>query len=148
MNLSKEMIYEKSLQKQEDLIANFNSRIDTLNSDAINNNQSASQSEDRTAGNLEIVSALQNELVFAQNELVFLKTLNSAKKNDIVEIGAVVITNKLNFYISVSSEKMTIDNDEIYGISIKAPIYAAMQGLKKGDTFSFNDNKYNIVDIY
>ncbi len=142
------MIYEKSLQKQEDLIANFNSRIDTLNSDAINNNQSASQSEDRTAGNLEIVSALQNELVFAQNELVFLKTLNSAKKNDIVEIGAVVITNKLNFYISVSSEKMTIDNDEIYGISIKAPIYAGMQGLKKGDTFSFNDNKYNIVDIY
>lgn len=148
MNLSKELIYETSLQKQEDLIANFTSRIDTLNTDAIKNNQSASQSEDRTAGKLEMVSALQNELVFAQNELVFLNTINPTKKNDIVEIGAVVITNKLKFFISVSSEKMTIENEEVYGISVKAPIYAAMQGLKKGDSFSFNDAEYNIVDVY
>jgi transcription elongation GreA/GreB family factor len=48
----------------------------------------------------------------------------------------------------VSSEKIEIDGQEIFGISTNAPIFSAMMDLKKGDTFDFNNTSYKIQDIY
>ena len=119
-----------------------------MREDAYSQDHSASQSEDRTAGKVEILSTLERELAFVQMEMGYLKSLNPGKVNEKVEPGAVVVTNQRTFFIAVSTEKVDIDGQEVFGISTKAPIYAVMEGLAKGDSFSFNGIDYKIENVY
>lgn len=146
--ISKNLILKACLQKQEELINNFETRVDEMRSDAYSKNQSTSQSEDRSAGKIEILSTLERELGFVQMEMNYLKSLNPAIVNEQVEPGAVVVTNHRVFFIAVSIEKFEIDGQVIFGISTKAPIYGAMLGLKKGDKFSFNGVDYAVENVY
>jgi len=146
--ISKELILKSCITKQEELVNNFDGRVNELIADASSQAQSASQSEDRSAGNVDLLDTLQSELVFVQMELGYLKSINPGQVDTKVEPGAVVVTNKRTFFIAVSSEKIEIDGQEIFGISTKAPIYSAMTDLKKGDQFEFNDIRYKIKDIY
>ena len=147
-NISKDLILKACIAKQEELVSNFDSRVSEVKADASSQRQSASQSEDRTAGNVEVLDALQNELTFVQMEMRSLKAINPDHVNNKVEPGAVVVTNKRTFFIAVSSEKIEIDGQEIFGISTNAPIFSAMMDLKKGDTFEFNNTSYKIQEIY
>ena len=56
--ISKAVIRDTCLQKQQELIDNFSSRVNEMTTDANSQNQSASQSEDRNAGDIEILSTL------------------------------------------------------------------------------------------
>ncbi len=147
-NISKEIILQVCMQKQEALINNFNDRVTERRADASSQNQSASQSEDRNAGDVEVLNTLENELVFAQLELSALKAIDPTQKNTTVEPGAVVVTNERIFFIAVSSEKFEVDGEVIYGISTNAPIYSVMQGLAKDDRFEFNGTAYDIENVY
>ena len=146
--ISKEVIRDTCLQKQLELINNYGSRVNEMTAEANSQNQSASQSEDRNAGNIEILSTMESELEFVQREMALLKSLNPNQVNTIVEPGAVVVTKERTFFIAVSSEKVDIDGQVIFGISTNAPIYLVMQGLKKGDSFEFNGVAYKITDVY
>jgi transcription elongation GreA/GreB family factor len=146
--ISKAVIRDTCLQKQQELVDNYGSRVSEMTADANSLEHSTSQSEDRSAGDIEILSTMATEMEFAQREMSFLKTLNPEFVNTIVEPGAVVVTKERTFFVAVSSEKVEIDGQVIYGISTNAPIYSAMQGLKKGDTFEFNDKAYKIANLY
>lgn len=65
-----------------------------------------------------------------------------------VEFGSVVITDKQKMFISAAIGKIQVDNDSYYVISTQVPVYKAMQDLKSGDTFSINNNKFTIKDIF
>ena len=58
MNISKEIILNACLEKQEELVNSFDSRVTEMREDAYTQEHSASQSEDRTAGKVEILSTL------------------------------------------------------------------------------------------
>ena len=133
MNISKDIILKTCIEKQEELVKNFDSRVTEMREDAYSQNQSASQSEDRTAGKVELLSTLEKELSFVQMEMGYLKSINADKINEKVEPGAVVVTNQRTFFIAVSTEKVSIDGQEVFGISTKAPIYSAMEGLKNAE---------------
>ena len=77
-----------------------------------------------------------------------LQSINPAVVNTKVESGAVVMTNHLNFFISIPIDKIEIEGVSFVGISTKAPIYSEMQGKKKGDTFKFNNMEYSILELY
>lgn len=147
-NISKNQILDACLEKQEELIAGFERRVNETRIDAYARQESASQSENRTPGKIELLSKFETELEFAKLEMVYLKTLDPSGENTIVEPGSVVVTNQRIFFIGVSSEKIDIDGNEVFGISTKAPIYGVMQGLKNGDTFEYNDTKYEIKKVY
>jgi hypothetical protein len=146
--IPKELILTTCLQKQEDLIKNYNERVTEMTADASIDDRSASQSEDRNAGNVEVLNTMEDELEFTQMEMGFLKSLDVTQVSIQVEPGAVVITNQRIFFIAVSSEKVEIDGEVIFGISTNAPIYSAMRGLKKGAQFEFNGIAYQIEDVY
>lgn len=146
--ISKQMIRDTCLQKQLELVNSFDNRVNEMTAEANSQNQSASQSEDRNAGNIEILSTMESELEFVQREMAVLKALNPDQVNTVVEPGAVVVTKDRTFFIAVSSEKVDIDGQVIFGISTNASIYSAMQGLKKGDTFEFNGVAYKIEYVY
>ncbi len=146
--IDKNKIHTVYLEKQKEEVDNFETRVKTLKADVSANDQSASQSEERTAGDMELLRNYEKELNFSRMEMTSLQSLNPAVAHTKVEPGAIVVTNQLNFYISIPMEKIEIDGETFIGISVKAPIYAAMQDKKKGDTFSFNETKYTILDLH
>lgn len=146
--IDKSLIHTTYLEKQKDLIESFKKRELEINNDIHNQSESASQSEDRKAGKLELLKALGRELVFAQEEMMYLKTLEVAKESAVVEPGAVVITDKMTFFIGVSGERAEIEKEEVFAISTKAPIYENMKGLQKGNSFQFNSTSYAIEEVY
>lgn len=146
-NITKKMVLDASLQKQEELVASYEGRVDMMKADTYDQDQSVSQSEDRTAGKVDLLSTYKTELVFARREMEYLKSLDATAENTKVEPGALVVTDRMNFFIGVSSEKMEIEGEEVFGISTNAPIYQSMEGLEKGDTFAFNETKYKIESI-
>lgn len=147
-NISKKLILYGCLQKQNELIENIEKRINALKADVFNYSQSTSQSENRAAGKIDLLNALENELIFAKTENKHLESIDPSKENASVESGAVVITNHLIFFIGISGEKIEIEGEVIQGISTKAPIYSFMHGLKKGNTFSYNEKAYEILNVY
>jgi sorbitol-specific phosphotransferase system component IIA len=148
MTIPKKLILDACLQKQNDLIDSFRKQLEGMETDAFAQNHSPSQSENRAAGKIELLNAVGKELDFALREMELLKMLNPDKESSIVEPGAVVVSDKLTFYICVSIEKIEVQGQPIFGISTKAPIYASMRGLKKGDSFSFNETDYIIKEVY
>ncbi|MDQ6843209.1 MAG: hypothetical protein M3Z92_02495 [Bacteroidota bacterium] len=145
--ITKKMVLEACLQKQEELVASFEERVNMMKSDTYNQKQSASQSEDRTAGKVDLLDTYKTELAFARREMEYLKTLDASIENTNVAPGALVVTDRMNFFIGVSSEKTGVDGEEIFGISTNAPIYKLMAGLEKGAKFKFNETEYKIKDV-
>lgn len=146
--ISKEAILNACIEKQEALINSFEGRVAEMKEDAYGKEQSASQSEDRAAGKIELLSNFEQELKFAQMEMGYLKTLDPMQEKDKIEPGAVAITNQRNFFVAISSEKVDVNGTEVFGLSTNAPIYSAMKDLKKGDQFEFNGIKYSVEDVY
>lgn len=146
--IAKEEVLQACLQKQEALVESFKSRVNEMKDDTTGQNESASQTEDRTAGKIELMVTLEKELAFVTMEMGYLKSINPSQISTKVEPGALVITNQRNFFIAVSSEKIEINGEIIFGISTNAPIYLAMQELGKGDKFEYNGTAYEIEEIY
>ncbi len=75
--------------------------------------------------------------------------------HDTAEHGAVVVTNKQHFFLSIGAGKFVVPDSEsptgmqyCFAISAQTPIYLAMKGLKVGDSFIVNGISHTIVDIY
>ena len=147
-NINKADVLAACLQNKEELIKSFEDRVAEARDDAYAQNQSASQSEDRTIGEIDLLNTYENELAFAQSELSFLKSLDAGIKSSKAEPGAIVITNHLTFFIGVSNEKIEMNGEEIVCVSTNAPLYKMMEGLQKNDHFHFNETQYKIENIY
>lgn len=146
--IDKSAIHSAFVKQQTEMIESFESRLKALEDDATSHNQIASQTEDRAAGKIEMIIAMENELIFAQKEKSNLESIDPTIEKNKVDIGALVMTNNMNFFIAISGDKISVDGIEIFGISPFAPIYAVMQGLKKGGSFNFNNKQYMIIEVY
>lgn len=73
--------------------------------------------------------------------------INPEKASEKVELGALVVTNSGNYYISVSIGKMTIDSVLYFGVSAVSPIGQALLNHKKGEEVTFNGRKFSIKEI-
>lgn len=92
---------------------------------------------------------LQLEQLQKYNEdIKLVKKADPNRISEIVEFGSVVITDKQKMFISAAIGKIQVDNDTYYVISTQVPVFKAMKDLKTGDTFSINNNKFTIKDIF
>lgn len=148
MPIDKKLLFEACMEQQKKEVENFENRVNTLKKDMFTKKESVSQSGAGNAGKMELLANYEKELAFSRKEMNQVKSLKPSVANSIVEPGAVVITDQLNFFISVPTDKIEINSESFIGISVKSPIYAVMQGNKKGDGFKFNEKKYNILDVY
>lgn len=64
-----------------------------------------------------------------------------------VEFGALVITDKQKLFISISLGKIEHDGEEYYAVSPLVPIFQAMEGKQKGESFSFRGVEIIIKEI-
>ena len=91
---------------------------------------------------------LINQFAKSINDFQILKKINKNIKYSKVDFGALVITNKSKLFISTGIGKINVDNNVYYAISQKSPLFESMKNLKKGDNFNFNDNSFEIIDIF
>jgi len=95
----------------------------------------------------------QNNLFAKQLEqantlLVTLQKIPVDREITTVEFGAIVITNKQKIFVSVGLGKLMLDGENYYAVSPIVPIYEAMRGKKAGDTFVFNGQAFEILEIF
>ena len=69
--------------------------------------------------------------------------------------GAVVVTDKQIFFLSIGAGKFVVRDSTsptgtvyAFAISAQTPVYMAMKGKQVGDTFVVNGIEHTIVDIY
>lgn len=148
MPVNKNELYDACMEQQKKEVENFENRISALKKDMFENLESASQGGGGNAGKMELLANYEKELVFSQMEMNQLTSLDPSIVNTIVEPGAIVMTDQLNLFISVPTDKIEINSEIFIGISVKSPIYTVMQGKKKGDVFKFNEMSYTILELY
>lgn len=88
------------------------------------------------------------QLQKAVDEIQILKKVSFDGLEDQVEFGAVVLTNRQKMFIALGLGKVDVDGETYYVISKDTPIYQAMEGLRQGDRFSFNNMDFEIKDVF
>ena len=63
------------------------------------------------------------------------------------QLGALVLTDKQNFYISISAGKMMVDNETYWALSPQAPLAKNLMGLSVGEKMEFNGSFFTIREI-
>lgn len=125
-------------------------RLKTIR-DAMADAQSSANSETKsTAGDKHDTSRAMMQLAAEQNgkhlaeaekleqTLHLLDTENTYKT---VKFGSLVQASNGNFYIAISAGKIELDGIVYFAISPGSPIGQALNGLKEGDSATFNGNK-------
>ncbi|SKC83454.1 hypothetical protein SAMN05660236_4460 [Ohtaekwangia koreensis] len=145
-------ILDACVARQQILIDDFKERIKELTAGQQTNHDESYDQKDLAFNSMQTteVNALNKELEFANAELDILRILHLSEDvaRDHVAPGAVVVTNHHTFFISASLEKFTVDGHLYIGISTSSPLYKAMEGKTKGETFSYSHIAYKIKDIF
>ena len=146
--IPKDRILHACAIKQQLIIADFEQEVQNIRSEITNHDEIASQEHRGFTERNEMLVRLEHELLFLNNERVVLDSIDPDKHSEIVESGAVVVTDQRVFFVSTSVDLVEVNGNSLFGISTKAPIYASMKGKKAGEFFEFGGVRYLILDIY
>ena len=147
----KKKVLDKARERQQEIIDDFQHRIHELQSSVMNINEDQHDIDQKSLDNSssELINKLADQLNFVVEEMnVLLKMKVDDRLHEKVSIGSIVETDRKVFYPSVSVESFSVDGTELFGISVKAPLYKAMSGKKAGDVFSYQKTQYRIEDVY
>jgi hypothetical protein len=76
-----------------------------------------------------------------------LSQINPNAVSEKVELGSIVLTDKGNFYISISVGKIKADTIEYIAIAPTSPLGAVFMNRKVSETATFNGQIYKIVKV-
>jgi len=88
------------------------------------------------------------QMAKANHELAFLSSLKTDKIYKTVQLGAIVLSDNMNYFISVSMGNIKSSGKDFMCISPAVPIFKVLSGLKAGDTAQFNKNVIHINDVF
>ena len=145
----KTKVYEAALKAQANIVEDFSQRIaeltetdqDTANEQHDSGAQSMSAETDAQ------IAMLNEQLSMVKEEFEKLNRIDPAVIAENAHLGALVMTNSMRFFVSVSIERFKSEGVEYFGISTQSPVYKAMEGKKAGETFEVNGNKFEILEV-
>ncbi len=146
----KEVLVQARLRQQE-IIDDFKRRISELRTSKalLNEDQYDHGQMSMDESNYIIIDELADELNMVNKEMDFLNRMEVGDHlHETVAPGSVVITDRKIFYPSVSVEDFEANGIDLYGISLKAPLYEMMKGKRSGEEFGFRGERYIITDLY
>ena len=123
----------------------------------ISDNQKALQSETKSsAGDKHETgrAMLQLEMEKAGQQLAginlmkaTLAKINIDKTSTIAHLGSIVFTEKVNYFLSISAGKLTIENDDFFAVSVFSPIGRLLLGKQENDRVLFKNTEIKIIKI-
>ncbi|MFD2201318.1 hypothetical protein [Shivajiella indica] len=148
----KKKLLEASIKKHQSVIDDFKRSIKELlgTETKINEDEMDMSQQSVNTEQIQRANAIGDQVSFANDEMTILNNMMPSIEDihDEVALGSVVVTDKMNFFVSASIEQFEVDGIEVFGLSTESPIYQEMKGKKKGDKFSFKDHHYTIVDLF
>lgn len=133
----------------EDTVVELRTRIDELKAVTIgdDNADSASQTESRRGGDLDLMNSLGAQLEHVLQDLDRLSIIAPDSPMDTVQFGAVVHTSARNLLIGFSLEEFDAGGKRYLGVTPKAPLVQALYGRKEGDHAVVNGVDYVVQGI-
>ena len=131
-------------------------RLQTIQ-DIITSNQKALQSETKSsAGDKHETgrAMLQLEMEKAGQQLSgitlmkeTLAKINIFKNSKVASLGCVIITEKANYFLSISAGQLVVANTTYFAISVSSPIGKLLLGKEENETISFNGKTITIKEV-
>lgn len=87
------------------------------------------------------------QLAEAEKTHRLLHKVNLISPNNFVVLGSLVITTNTTYFVAISAGKFLTNDTIIYCISAGTPIAKLLLGKSEGDTVTFNQNDFKILDI-
>jgi len=103
------------------------------------NTEGAMQHLELEKKHIQLATVIQNQQT--------LEKINLKKTFKSVNTGALIKTNKGLFYFSVAMGKTVFLKQDVMVISIASPIGQILKGLKEGESLTFNEQPWNILNI-
>ena len=138
-------------------IAYVNKRQQTVE-EIILSNQKALQSETKSsAGDKHETgrAMLQLEMEKAGQQLTgitkmkeILSKIKIDNSSNIAHLGSVVKTTNATFFLSISAGQFVVNNQNYFAVSVSSPIGSILLGKRVGDSFTFNNIKQVIKDVF
>lgn len=144
----KRKLVEKCLELQDKNVENSKKAMEDIQESAVDYGQPQEHYDSYKSQLLRKRDVFVQQYEQAKNDRDLLEKVNVEKECSQVGFGAVVITNKQKFFICISVGKINFNNETLFGISPKVPLYKAMEGLEKNKEFEFNKMKYKINDVF
>ena len=90
---------------------------------------------------------LKQRYIDLKNQQNQLKLLKKKDVHKTVMIGTLITTQMRSFLISIPFGKLKVGQEIIYCMSSEAPLAKAMMGKVKGESFLFNNQRMEILDL-
>ena len=133
-----------------------NKRLQTV-ADVISSNQKALESETKSSAGdkhetgramlqLEMEKAGQQLEGIRQMKMILAK-VNILKVAEKAHLGSIIITDKRNYFLSISAGKFVVENRIYFAVSAASPIGKLLLGASEKKVFSFNGIPYTVQEI-
>jgi len=151
-NSIKETLYNFCIQQIQNKLDVVNSVMNSAQNSANAETKSTAGDKHDTARAMAHLETEKNakqlsEINKLKKVLPYLKSACHKNLNS-VELGSVVETNSVNYYISSNLGKTTINQKEYLTISPLSPIAKLLKDKKLGDTINFNHHTIKITNIF
>lgn len=87
-------------------------------------------------------------LTEAGKQIQVLEKLDTSFVSPETHVGSVVKTDQGNFFVAVSMNPFTVEEELYQPVSVHSPIGARLLKLKAGDSFSLNNRQYKVIEVY
>ncbi len=134
----------------EERINNCQSAIDTANN-SINEETKSSAGDKYETSREMMTQEIKNnssQLAEAIKQKQMLSQISIDKKLETIQVGSLVTTNHEKFFIAISAGSLKLNNETYLAISPSSPLGRNLIDKKKGDSVSFNNKLYSILEVY
>lgn len=88
-----------------------------------------------------------NQLAEIEKTQQLLSKINIEKTSKTIGLGSVVYTAQANYFIAISAGELLFENEKFYAISANTPMGQLLLGKAVGDSVSFRNMSFEIVEV-
>lgn len=147
---NKTEVYYKCLAEVDDLIKKYQEKMDNIKESMEANDVHTDYDEEGSKGQLlGDFERYATHLDHARNMKEKLSRVDKDKYSEEIRFGSLIETKKAYYFIVAPIGKVSMDDGSIVqAISTEAPIFEKLEGKRKGDTFTLNDEDIEILDVH
>ena len=146
----KQKLYRKCTEYIDDRIQSIQKKLNDIKESRSNETKSSAGDKHETGRTMmQIEEQKMTVQLYAANDVrQILQKINVAESQNEIALGSLVLCNTGNYFLAISSGKMTIDGMNCYGISMQTPIAKTLLGKNVGDEIEFNGRIIKVLGIH
>ena len=144
----KKALYQKCEEYVNERLANIRAAISSAQESANDDSKSSAGDKHETGRAMAQLEQekLSGQLAENQKLQQALSTLHPERTSAFISPGSLVITDKGNYYISISAGKLVLDGETYFAVSAASPIGKELIA-SQGKNFSFNGLNYSVKKV-